>query len=64
MRAYKIWYDIKHFIHKDSTDEDVFWTENIEEAKDLPKVEAYKYFFDTLGFCINGSRANALQTME
>ena len=52
MKAYKIWHDTKHFIHKDTTDElNVSWTEKIEDAKDLPRYsEAYKFFFELLGF--------------
>jgi len=52
MKAYKVWYDTKHFIHKDTTNElDVCWTDKIEYAKDVPsKAEAYKFFFDKLGF--------------
>jgi len=63
MVAYKVWHDTKHFIHKDTTDElNVFWTEDIKEAKDLPKAEANKFFFDTLGFCAN-KRYDALRLM-
>ena len=52
MKAYKVWHDTKHFIHKDTTNElNVGWTTNIEDAKDVPtKGEAFKFFFDTLGF--------------
>jgi len=52
MKAYKIWYDTKYFIHRDTTDQlNVFWTDNIEHAKDIPdKREAERFFFDELGF--------------
>ena len=51
MVAYKVWHDIKHFIHKDTTNElNVGWTEDITQAKDLPKSEAYTFFYGTLGF--------------
>ena len=62
MKAYKIWYDTKHFIHKDTTNElNVFWTENINDAKDIShKGKAITFFFDTLGFSLNPSRHDAL----
>jgi hypothetical protein len=62
MKAYKCWDDTKHYIHKNTTEDTVVWTINVTEALDLPKVQAYKFFFDTLGFCYNTSRPNALQT--
>jgi hypothetical protein len=47
MKAYKVWYETKNFIHKDTTDElNVKWTTEIKEAKDAP----YDFFFKTLGF--------------
>ena len=64
MKAYKIWNDTKHFIHKDTTNElDVSWTENIEDAKSIThKGEAIKFFFNTLGFCLN-KRYDALHLL-
>jgi hypothetical protein len=64
MIAYKVWHDIKHFIHKDTTNElDVAWTDKIEDAKVIPnKVEADKFFFDKLGFAPN-KRYDALRLM-
>jgi hypothetical protein len=61
MKAYKVWHDTKHFIHKDTTNElDVKWTENIEDAKSIPnKVEAHNFFENTLGFNTT-QRYNAL----
>ena len=56
MKAYKIWYETKHYIHKDTTAEglNLTWTEKIEDAKDIePKYKASKFFFDTLGFNMN-----------
>lgn len=32
MKAYKIWYDEKHFVHKDSTKDNVKWTTEVGEA--------------------------------
>ena len=65
MVAYKIWYDIKHFIHKDTTNElDVSWTTNIDDAKKvLNYSEAVNFFHDNLGFSLNISRRNALYYM-
>lgn len=52
MKAYKIWHDIKYYIHKDTTNElNVTWTENISDAKEVSTfAEAYEFFFDKLGF--------------
>lgn len=62
MKAYKIWGDTLHFIHKDSTDElNVRWTENIKEAKIVSTFrEAVDFFFNHLGFSLNLSKPNAL----
>lgn len=62
MKAYKVWHDTKHFIHKDTTSEmNVTWTENIEDAKDVPgNKNAIKFFFDKLGFRFN-QRYDALR---
>lgn len=73
MVAYKVWNDIKHFIHKDTTSEmDVKWTTNKNDAlnsnslyrgKDLPpRVKAIKFFYEHLGFCEN-KRYDALKLM-
>jgi hypothetical protein len=55
MKAYKYWHDTKYFIHKDTTNElNVTWTENINDAKDVPNyAKAVKFFFDKLGFTWN-----------
>jgi hypothetical protein len=61
MKAYKIWYDTKHFIHKDTTNDlNVSWTTNINDALDTdslyigsglpPYSKAVRFFFDKLGF--------------
>lgn len=74
MKAYKIWYDTKHFIHKDTTNElDVTWTEDIKDALDaddlyidsgLPSFsKAVRFFFDKLGFSLNRSKYDALHLM-
>jgi len=65
MKAYKIWHDTKHFIHKDTTDElNVTWTENIKDAKDVANYcEAVKFFFDKLGFSLNLSKYDALRLL-
>ena len=62
MKAYKVWHDTKHFIHKDSTDDSVTWTENIDDAKDIPQRKALTYFFFTLGFNV-GARYDALHLL-
>lgn len=62
MKAYKIWEDTPHFIHKDSTNDlNVRWTEDIEEAKEVFTFrEAVDFFFNHLGFSLNLSKPNAL----
>jgi len=71
MKAYKIWNDTKHFIHKDTTNElDVKWTTDVEAALDtdglfkgkgLPSYfKASKFFFDKLGFSSNPSKYDPL----
>ena len=64
MKAYKIWYDTEHFIHKDSTNElNVGWTTDINEAKEIPhRGEAINFFFETLGFSLNLSKPDPLYT--
>ena len=64
MKAYKIWYDTKHFIHKDTTDQlNVSWTDKEEFAKDIPdKREAARFFYDELGFNPN-ARYDALRLL-
>ncbi len=64
MIAYKIWHDTRYFIHKDTTNEmNVKWTEDINEAKDIPhKGKALTFFFSTLGFNI-GARYDALHLL-
>jgi hypothetical protein len=66
MKAYKIWHDTNHYIHKDTTsDMDVKWTEDPKEAKDIfDKAEAFKFFFDKLGFSLNLSKVSPLYTIE
>ncbi len=65
MKAYKIWYDTKFFIHKDTTDElNVIWTENIKDAKDVKNyAEAVNFFFDKLGFSLNLSKYDPLHLL-
>ena len=71
MKAYKIWNDTKHFIHKDTTNElNVVWTENINDALDSDDLfkdkqwpsytKAVKFFFDELGFSFNPLKYDAL----
>jgi len=71
MKAYKIWFDTKHFIHKDTTDEiNVSWTTNINDALDTKTLyldinipdfsKACRFFNDTLGFSPNISKPDAL----
>jgi hypothetical protein len=62
MKAYKIWHDTKHFIHKDTTnDMNVQWTTNIEDAKEVSNyAEAVRFFFDLLGFSMNPSKYDPL----
>lgn len=52
MIAYKIWYDTRFYIHKDTTNEmNVKWTDNAKDAKKVANyAEAVKFFFDNLGF--------------
>jgi len=60
MKAYKIWYDTRHFIHKDTTKENVIWTTDIKFALDaddmynglgLPSFsKAVRFFHDELKF--------------
>jgi hypothetical protein len=64
MKAYKIWHDTRHYIHKDTTSElNVQWTTNIEDAKDIPhRGKAFTFFFDVLGFSLNLSKPDPLYT--
>mgnify|MGYP006921304454 CR=1 FL=1 len=66
MKAYKIWHDEPHYIHKDTTNElNVKWTTDITQAKDLPTFkEIVDFFFNKLGFNINSSTYNALYLLE
>lgn len=66
MKAYKIWYDEKNFIHKDTTNEmNLKWTTEENEAKEVSSFrEAVEFFFDTLGFDLNLSRPNALHLLK
>lgn len=65
MKAYKIWNDEKNFIQKDSTQLNVIWTTDINEAKCIiHKGEAFKFFFDELGFSLNPSKYDALHLLE
>lgn len=62
-RAYKVWHDTRHYIHKDSAKETVLWTTEIKEAKVCPLWrEAVSFFFEELGFDLNCSRPGSLQT--
>jgi len=71
MKAYKIWHDTRHFIHKSTTNElNVTWTIDINDALDTdamynslglpPFSKAVRFFHDELGFSLNISRRNAL----
>jgi len=61
-RAYKVWHDTRHYIHKDSTKENVIWTENINEAKVCPLWrEAVNFFFEELGFDIGAAHSDCLR---
>ena len=52
MKAYKIWHDTLHYIHKGTTNElNVQWTTDINQALDIPhRGKAITFFFDVLGF--------------
>jgi len=64
MKAYKIWHDTPHYIHKDTTDElNVQWTTNVQDAKDIPhRGKAFTFLFDVLGFSLNLSKPDPLYT--
>lgn len=63
MKAYKIWYDTKYFIHKSTINElNVTWTTDIKDAKDTGGrthldqkgyTPAVKFYEDTLGFNVH-----------
>ena len=57
MKAYKIWHDTPHYIHKSTTNElNVKWTTEESEAKEVSSFrEAVNFFFDKLGFSLNSS---------
>lgn len=61
MKAYKIWYNTKNYIHKNSTSDSIIWTEDSKNAKIVGNWDsAVKFFFDELGFDLNMSRPDAL----
>ena len=71
MKAYKIWHDEKHFIHKDTTNElNVYWTTDINYALNADELykgsglpsysKAVRFFHDKLGFSLNISKCDAL----
>lgn len=62
MKAYKIWNDVKHYIHKNTTcDLDILFTENVNNAKILPNYgSAVKFFIDKLGFDLNLCKSDPL----
>ena len=66
MKAYKIWHDTPHYIHKSTTNElNVKWTTEEGEAKEVSSFrEAVDFFFDKLGFSLNLSKPNALQILR
>ena len=66
MKAYKIWHDTKHFIHKDTTSElNVRWTTKEDDAKQVSSFsQAVEFFFDKLGFSLNLSKPNALHLFK
>ena len=66
MKAYKIWYDEKNFIHKDTTNEmNLKWTTEENEAKEVSSFrEAVDFFFDTLGFSLNLSKPDPLYLLK
>ncbi len=66
MKAYKIWYEEKNFIHKDTTNEmNLKWTTEENEAKEVSSFrEAVDFFFDTLGFNFNPSIPNTLHLFK
>jgi len=69
MKAYKIWYDMKYFIHNDTIDKlHVYWTTDVSQALDTdgmypglpPFSSACRFFHDVLGFSLNISKYDAL----
>jgi len=62
MKAYKIWQDTPHYIHKDTINElSVKWTIEEGEAKEASSYrEAVDFFFDKLGFSLNLSKPDPL----
>ena len=66
MKAYVIWYDTPHYIHKSTTNElNVKWTTDVNEAKDVPTYsKAVDFFFDTLGFSLNLSKPYPLYLLK
>ena len=63
MKAFKIWEDEKHYIHKKTTsDQNLTWTTNPKDAKEFERAcDGYKFFCDVLGFSYNADRPNALK---
>lgn len=51
MKAYKIWHDERHYIHKDTEHEmNLKWTPYEEDAKEFKnKKEAENFCYDKLG---------------
>lgn len=49
MTAYRIWYDTKYYIHKDSNESHVYYTTNIKKAASFGKFHQLINFLDKIG---------------
>lgn len=62
IRAYKIWYDTKHYVAFGSTENKVIWTTDINKAVAFDTfLDASRFFHDYLGFHINESLPDSLK---
>jgi hypothetical protein len=66
MIAYKVWHDEPNYIHESTTDDmNIKWTQDIKEAKNIiPNYKGWEFFFDKLGFHINGNLPNSLKIIK
>lgn len=66
MKAYKIWYDEPHYIHKDTTNDlNLKWTTDVTQAKDVSTYEqAVDFFFNKLDFSLNLSIPDPLYLLK
>lgn len=49
MTAYRIWYDTKYYIHKDSNESHVYYTTNIKKAVTFSGLGQLSKFLDKIG---------------